>query len=88
MQFLDLYQAHYSEIRRYLARFVADMDAEDLAQTVFVKANKGLKDFRGDSTPRAWLYRIATNTLNDFIKSKSHRAREVEVRISPAELER
>lgn len=88
MKFSDLYQEHYSEIRRYLARFVADMDAEDLAQSVFVKANKGLKEFRGDSTPRVWLYRIANNALKDFKKSKSQRAREAEVRISPAELDR
>lgn len=88
MQISDLYQAHYSEIQRYLARFVAEMDAEDLAQTVFVKADRGLEEFRGDSTPRVWLYRIAINTLNDFLKSKGCRAREAEVRISQAELER
>jgi len=88
MQIAELYEAYYFEIRRYLARFVAVPDAEDLTQAVFVKISKGLKDFRGESTPRTWLFRIATNTLRDFMRSKSRRATEVEVHISPAELER
>lgn len=68
-----LYQQHYSEIRRYLSRFLSDALAEELAQDVFVKAHKGLKHFRGEASPRSWLYKIATNTLRDFIRSKSYR---------------
>jgi RNA polymerase sigma-70 factor (ECF subfamily) len=36
-------------------------DAEDATQTTFVRAFSALPRFRGDSTARTWIYRIATN---------------------------
>jgi RNA polymerase sigma-70 factor (ECF subfamily) len=44
-------------------------DAEDLAQEVFVRAWRGLGGFRGDSTFRTWLHRVAINVI------QSHRGR-------------
>jgi RNA polymerase sigma-70 factor (ECF subfamily) len=38
-------------------------DAEDLAQDVFVRAWRSLGGFRGDSTFRTWLHRIAINVV-------------------------
>jgi RNA polymerase sigma-70 factor (ECF subfamily) len=38
-------------------------DAEDLAQEVFVRAWRSLRGFRGDSTFRTWLYRVAINVV-------------------------
>ena len=35
--------------------------AEEIAQDTFIRAYRGLGDFRGDSQVRSWLYRIATN---------------------------
>ncbi len=40
-------------------------DAEDATQDVFVKAFKGLKDFRPEASLYTWLYRIAVNTCID-----------------------
>jgi len=37
-------------------------DAEDLSQEVFIRAHKGLANFRGESTVLTWLRRIAVNT--------------------------
>lgn len=42
--------------------------AEDVAQETFLRAYKGLKDFRGGNL-RAWLLRITTNTCHDFFRS-------------------
>jgi RNA polymerase sigma-70 factor (ECF subfamily) len=38
-------------------------DAEDLAQEVFVRAWRSLRGFRGDSTFRTWLHRVAINVV-------------------------
>jgi RNA polymerase sigma-70 factor, ECF subfamily len=47
-------------------------DAQDAAQDVFLKAYRGLKDFRPDSSIYTWLYRIAVNACLDY-KKKSRR---------------
>src|SRR5258708_32325732 len=38
-------------------------DAEDLAQDVFVRAWRSLHGFRGESTFRTWLHRVAVNVI-------------------------
>ena len=45
-EFGDIYEGFHEKIRRYLARVVDETEAEDLAQEVFVKVGRGLKDFR------------------------------------------
>jgi RNA polymerase sigma-70 factor (ECF subfamily) len=63
---LDAFEAL---VRRYQHRIVSfvraftrrDEEAEDVAQEVFVRVFKGLGRFRGDSTFRTWLYRVAVN---------------------------
>jgi RNA polymerase sigma-70 factor (ECF subfamily) len=58
-------------VRRYqklivgLARSLtgASVDAEDIAQEVFVRAWRSLPGFRGESTFRTWLHRIAINVV-------------------------
>ena len=38
-------------------------DAEDLAQEVFLRVWRSLRGFRGDSTFRTWLHRVAVNVI-------------------------
>ncbi|MDR0660491.1 MAG: RNA polymerase sigma factor [Prevotellaceae bacterium] len=45
-------------------------DTDDLVQDVFVKAWKGLENFREDSRLFTWLYRIATNETLAFLKKR------------------
>ena len=40
--------------------------AEDAVQETFVKAYKNLDTFRGDSSEKSWLMRIAMNTCKDM----------------------
>src|SRR5688500_2655125 len=43
-------------------------DSEDLVQETFLKAWRKRESFRGRSSFRAWLYRIATNACLDFLE--------------------
>ncbi|MDQ0268331.1 sigma-70 family RNA polymerase sigma factor [Cytobacillus purgationiresistens] len=47
--------------------------AEDIAQEVFIKCYEHLDEFRGDSSHKTWLYKIAINKCKDHLKSWSHR---------------
>lgn len=61
----------YYHIRRMV---IEHEDANDVLQNTFIRAWKGLENFREDSQLYTWLYRIATNeslTLIDKKKKKS-----------------
>ena len=49
------------------------VDAEDVAQEVFLKAYVNLNNFNFDSKFYSWLYRIAVNTSLNYINSKEKR---------------
>ena len=70
-EFHDIYMSFNEKIRRYLARIVGETEAEDLAQEVFVKVSCGLKDFRRESGLSTWIYKIATNTALDRLRTIS-----------------
>jgi RNA polymerase sigma-70 factor, ECF subfamily len=65
-----LYQRYFDPIKRYLGGYIGESYAEELAQEVFVKVIKGREGFRGDSSIKSWIYRIATNAAKDFLKSR------------------
>ncbi len=68
-EFQDIYTAFNEKVRRYIARLVGDAESEDLTHEVFIKASKALEDFRGESSLSTWIYRIATNTALDRLRS-------------------
>jgi RNA polymerase sigma-70 factor (ECF subfamily) len=72
-EFADVYNRFHEPLDRYLERLVGRNEAEDLAQEVFLKINKGLPDFEGQSSLSTWVYRIATNAAVDRMKSRSYR---------------
>jgi len=46
-------------------------DSEDILQNVFIKAWRGLPNFKGQSALYSWLYRIAYNETITFLKKES-----------------
>lgn len=55
-------------------RFVRDHHtAMDISQEAFIKAYRGLKNFRGDSAFYTWLYRITINTAKNHVVTQSRR---------------
>lgn len=62
-----LFHRHRNPVYAFIARQVADTPlAEDLFQTVFLKAFRSIRSFRGDSEFRTWLLSIAANVLTDY----------------------
>lgn len=61
-EFGEIYQEHSRAIYYLALRFLGDPDkAEDATHDVFLKAFRKRDQFRGDSSWRTWLYRIAIN---------------------------
>ncbi|HEX4122672.1 MAG TPA: RNA polymerase sigma factor [Verrucomicrobiae bacterium] len=58
----ELYTAHSRAIYYLALRFLGDpQKAEDATHDVFLKALRKFDQFRGESSARTWLYRIAIN---------------------------
>ena len=52
------------DVRRLALRFLWNpQDAEDAAQEILVRIVTGLEGFRGESSFRTWVYRVACNAL-------------------------
>lgn len=67
-------------------RYVHDQDmAMDVAQEAFIKAYRGLKNFRGDSAFYTWLYRISINTAKNYLVSQGRRTPLVDIEAEEAE---
>ena len=61
-QFADLYSEHSQAIYYLCLRFLSDPEkAQDATHDVFLKAFRKMDQFRGESSWRTWLYRIAIN---------------------------
>jgi RNA polymerase sigma-70 factor (ECF subfamily) len=58
----QLYHCYQPQVYALCYRLLERVeDAEDAVQATFVRAFRALPRFRGESTARTWLYRIATN---------------------------
>lgn len=70
--FGDLYEHYVDEIHRYVFYRVADrFEAEDLTETVFLKAWEALPRFESSRVNlHAWLYRIAHNSVVDYYRTR------------------
>lgn len=47
-------------------------EAEDMAQVAFARVSRGLAGFKGQSKLSTWVYRIATNTAIEKLRSPAH----------------
>ena len=82
-------------VRRYQRRVYGTIyhmtanreDADDIAQTVFIKAFRNLKRFRGQASFYSWIHRIAVNETINFLKKRGRR-RQVSLDNMDAQVER
>ena len=64
--FDDLMATHQNRVFNLCLWLLRDHDAAaDAAQEVFIRAFRGLKNFRGDCAFSTWLHRIAVNIASD-----------------------
>ncbi|MEO0895789.1 MAG: RNA polymerase sigma factor [Bacteroidota bacterium] len=74
--FEEIYQRHadmvYNLCLNYLQRA---QDAEDVTQNTFIKIHHVLPSFKGKSSLKTWIYRIAVNQCLDFIKASKRQKR-------------
>lgn len=67
------------ELARHIRRIVHDDDAaEDLLQETLLRAHRALTRLGPGANVRAWLYRIATNTSLNHLRSRARERRALE----------
>jgi RNA polymerase sigma-70 factor, ECF subfamily len=72
----ELYHSHLDMIFRICSRYTRDREeAEDLTQETFLRIDRNLVRFRGDSQLGTWIYRIATNCCLDHLRKHKSRTR-------------
>ena len=79
--FVRLYRSHYEAVFRYCVhRLFERQAAEDVTSDVFLKVVENIHRFKGDKQQfRNWLYRIATNTVNNHLRKTARRNRLLKV---------
>jgi len=77
---------YQQKVINLVTRYVHDPHiAMDVSQESFIKAYRGLKNFRGDSAFYTWLYRISINTAKNHLVSKSRRMPDDDIDAQEAE---
>ncbi len=72
--FRALTDPYRRELQQHVYRIVGSaQDAEDLLQETLLAAWRGLEQFEGRASVRAWLYRIATNRSLDALRASRRR---------------
>jgi RNA polymerase sigma-70 factor (ECF subfamily) len=75
--FRELTDPYQRELQVHIYRIVGStQDAEDLLQETLLGAWRGLEQFEGRASVRAWLYRIATNRSLDALRARRRRPQE------------
>ena len=73
-------------IGHLVSRYVHDAhESQDVTQEAFIKAYRGLKNFRGDSAFYTWLYRIAINTAKNHLVTMSRKISDTGIDAADAE---
>lgn len=67
-------------LRRFLQRQVGNpATAEDLLQETLIRVARGLAGFAGRSSPKTWMFTIASNVVTDHLRQPVQRQRIVDI---------
>jgi RNA polymerase sigma-70 factor, ECF subfamily len=68
----ELFRRHYARVVTWCLRVAGDREeAYDLAQAVFLKAQRNLETFRGQSKVSTWLYSITRSECLNHLRSRA-----------------
>ena len=70
LNYTEIYDLYSPKILRYLNSTFCIEDSEDLLQDIFIKIFNSLNTFRKKSSLKTWIYKIATNSIIDKLKSQ------------------
>jgi len=74
-------ERHRRSVYQLCYRFVGNHeDASDRSQDVFLRAYRGLKNFRGQSSLATWLYRIGVNVCLNHVSVRSPAVEAIDAR--------
>jgi RNA polymerase sigma-70 factor (ECF subfamily) len=77
--FRELTDPYRRELQLHIYRIVGSPhDAEDLLQETLLSAWRGVEQFEGRASVRAWLYRIATNRSLDALRASRRRPEDLQ----------
>jgi RNA polymerase sigma-70 factor (TIGR02943 family) len=66
-------EMYSTELYSWAAHKVSDSElAKDLVQDTFLAAAEKIDGFKGNSTPKTWLFSILNNKIIDFYRKKAH----------------
>jgi RNA polymerase sigma-70 factor (ECF subfamily) len=84
--FGELVDPYRRELQFHCYRILGSLqDAEDMLQETMLAAWRGLEDFEGRASLRAWLYRIATNRCLNALRGRGRRPHSPEPMVEPPE---
>ena len=79
-------ERHRRHVYQLCYRFVGNHeDASDLAQDVFIRAYRGLKTFKSQSTLGTWLYRIGVNVCLNRVSLKAPKPESIDPLIAASD---
>ncbi|MCK4777936.1 MAG: sigma-70 family RNA polymerase sigma factor, partial [Actinomycetia bacterium] len=63
----SIYNKYVGPIYKYIFFHIGDKsEVEDITSEVFIKVIKNIKKIRDTSNYKAWIYRVAKNTISDY----------------------
>ena len=72
--FHEIIDRHQRAIYRYLVRCTGNIDdAQELFQDTFLRAHRAYVGLSTDANHQAWLFRIATNLVKNYIRGQQRR---------------
>ena len=71
LEFEKIVNDYYEDVYRFVFMMLKDKnDAEDVTQETFIMVKRYLDSFKGKSSIKTWLYRIASNEVKKFYKNQ------------------